>query len=148
MRHSCPLDDYRCVRHKRCCTEWTVCDIKVPREPFESKRSICSLIALAVHWCHTLTILSRATYSRTRLIFRWKTVIRCRLHNHACLRALKKKPGWIVASRVINVEGRRSTYTRDISQPDMMWRTKAVEDQLLLRHAFKIRFLLKELKKA
>ncbi len=33
---------------KRRCTEWSVYDIKVPREPFESIGSVCSLIALAV----------------------------------------------------------------------------------------------------
>ncbi len=33
---------------KRRCTEWSVYDIKAPREPFESIGSICSLIALAV----------------------------------------------------------------------------------------------------
>lgn len=36
-----------------------------------------------------------------------KTIRVCRLRKHGRLRALKKKPGWIVASRVINVEGRR-----------------------------------------
>ncbi len=41
----------------RRCTEWSVYDIKVPREPFESIGSVCSLIALAILWCHTLTIL-------------------------------------------------------------------------------------------
>ncbi len=44
------------------CIEWSVYDIKVPREPFESIGTICSLIALAVLWCHTLTILRCATY--------------------------------------------------------------------------------------
>ncbi len=33
---------------KRRCTERSVYDIKIPREPFESIGSICSLIALAV----------------------------------------------------------------------------------------------------
>ncbi len=39
---------------KRCCIEWSVYDIKVPREPFESMGTTCSLIAPAVFWCHTL----------------------------------------------------------------------------------------------
>ncbi len=33
---------------KRRCTEWSVYDIKVTREPFESIGSVCFLIALAV----------------------------------------------------------------------------------------------------
>ncbi len=36
---------------KRRCTEWSVYDIKVPREPFDSIGLICSLIALAILWC-------------------------------------------------------------------------------------------------
>ncbi len=52
---------------KRRCTEWSVYDIKVPREPFESIGSIGSLIALSVLWCHTLTILCSAVWSRMRL---------------------------------------------------------------------------------
>lgn len=43
----------------------------------------------------------------------------CGLCSHVHL-ALKKRPGWNVASRVINVEGRRWTYTLDVFQPDMI----------------------------
>ncbi len=54
---------YSGMLHKVCSTlnqrraEWSVYDIKVPQEWFESIGSVCSLIALAVLWCHTLIIL-------------------------------------------------------------------------------------------
>ncbi len=44
LRYSASLGRVR----KRRCTEWSVYDIKVPREPFESIGSVCSLIILAV----------------------------------------------------------------------------------------------------
>ncbi len=42
---------------KRRCTEWSLYDIKVPRERFECIGSDCFLIAVAVLWCHTVIIL-------------------------------------------------------------------------------------------
>ncbi len=55
----CEIQSVGVFKFKRCCEEWSVYDIKVPREPFESIRSICSHITLAVLWCNTLTILRR-----------------------------------------------------------------------------------------
>ncbi len=53
---------------KRRCTEWSVYDIKVPRERFQSIRIHLLSIALAVLWCHTLIILCSAASSRTHLM--------------------------------------------------------------------------------
>ncbi len=50
---------------KRRRAEWSVYDIKVPLEWLESIGTVCSLIALAVLWCHTLIILHDAASSRT-----------------------------------------------------------------------------------
>ncbi len=58
---------------KRCCTEWSVYDIKVPWEPFENIGSICSLIALAVLWCHII-ILSGHVKLLLHTSFRWKAI--------------------------------------------------------------------------
>ncbi len=52
---------------KRRCAECSVYDIKVSRERFASLGSVGSLIALAVLWCHTLSILRSAASSRTHL---------------------------------------------------------------------------------
>ncbi len=51
---------------KRRCAECSPYDIKVPREWFECIGSVCSLIALAVLWCHTVNILRSAASSRMR----------------------------------------------------------------------------------
>ncbi len=52
---------------KRRRAEWSAYVIKVPREWIESKWSVCSLMALAVLWCHTLIILHSAASSQTHL---------------------------------------------------------------------------------
>ncbi len=54
----CEIQSVGAFEFKRCCTEWSVYEIKVPREPFENIGAICSLITLAVH---TLTALRSAT---------------------------------------------------------------------------------------
>ncbi len=51
---------------KQRCAEWSPYDIKVPREWFECIGSVCSLIALAVLWCHTVSFLRSAASSQTR----------------------------------------------------------------------------------
>ncbi len=50
----------------------SVCMTSIPREPFKSIGSICSLIALAVLWCHTPTVLSeKRTASEFRRLSAW-----------------------------------------------------------------------------
>ncbi len=47
-KQCCEIQSVGAFDLKRRCTEWSVYDIKVPREQFESIGYICSLIALAV----------------------------------------------------------------------------------------------------
>ncbi len=53
---------------KQHCTEWSLCDIKVPQSTTKASGSVCSFIALVVLWCHTVIILRSATSSLTHLL--------------------------------------------------------------------------------
>ncbi len=66
---------------KQRCAEWSPYDIKVPREWFECIGSVCSLIALAVLWCHTVIILRSAALLQVEraLCHYWCLSVMCRV---------------------------------------------------------------------
>ncbi len=70
-KQCCEIQSVGVFDLKRRCTEWSVCKTSKYRES-RLKGFICSLIALAVLWCLTLTILCGAALSRTHLMWEHK----------------------------------------------------------------------------